>query len=103
MTNNPDQKETTEQQALRRKLLRWGGLGSIALFAGLQFRNIFSFRKAGIISCVPAPQMVKMLTQEGKLVSVDVSKMIGEKRKKITEDQLKKFVSKSNTKPGGLI
>ena len=39
-------------------------------------------------------ETVKMLTQDGKLVEVDANKLFGGRRKKITDEQLKKWVNK---------
>jgi len=38
-----------------------------------------------------------MLTQDGKLVEVEVTKVIGSSRKKITDEQLKSWVNKKNS------
>ena len=38
---------------------------------------------------------VKMLTQDGKLVEVDADKLYCGKRKKISDEQLKNWVSKN--------
>lgn len=92
MTNNTEQINNVDQQALRRKLLRWGGLGSVALlFAGFKLRNPFS--KKDVIACAPEQKTIKMLTQDGKLVEVDASKISGANGKKITDDQLKNWVN----------
>jgi len=92
MTNNTEQTNNVDQQALRRKLLRWGSLGSVALlFAGFKLRNPFSPKD--VIACAPEQKTIKMLTQDGRLVEVDASKILNGNGKKITDDQLKNWVS----------
>jgi len=93
MTNNTDQTNHTDQQALRRKVLRWSGLGSVVLLSGFSFRKLFSSKKDIIACAPPESQKIKMLTQDGTLVEVDAAKLIG-KSKKITDDQLKNWVNK---------
>ncbi len=94
MQNQPDQITDTETQLVRRKVLWWGGLGSIAvLFTGFRFRNLFSPRKE-VISCAPEqPTTIKMLTQDGTLVEIDASLMKQISKEKITDEELKTFVN----------
>jgi len=94
MTNKTDQTANTDQQMLRRKLLRWGGFASVALFiAGIKLRNPFPSKK-DVIACAPEMKTVRMLTQDGKLIEVDAAKIGNGKKEKITEDQLKSWVNK---------
>ena len=71
----------------RKKFLIWGGAVLTSLTA---------FRIFGGSKNVPTEKSatVKMLTQDGKLVEVDASKIYCGKRKKISDDQLKKWVNK---------
>ncbi|MEO7529922.1 MAG: hypothetical protein ABIS69_00880 [Sediminibacterium sp.] len=88
----------TDQQALRRKVLRWSGLGSLVLLAGFNFRKLFSFsKKTEIIACAPEQKTIKMLTQDGRLVEINASTMISAERKKISDDQLKAWVSRKES------
>jgi hypothetical protein len=63
---------------------------SLAVFAG----KLLPKRKS-IISCGPASEkkMVKMLTQDGRLVEIDES-LITAKRKKISTGELQNWVKK---------
>mgnify|MGYP001306255360 CR=1 FL=1 len=63
--------EQQNEQASRKKFLKWS-LGMISVFAGAGFL----FRKT------PKPaQTVKMLTEDGKLVEIDVSNIPTQKQK----------------------
>jgi len=75
----------------RRKLL--ASLGALSLFPLLKFSSLT--KKKDLISCAPesASQKVKMLTQEGVLVEVDMSKIKGSKQK-ITNKELQSWVKK---------
>ena len=69
----------------RKKFLLWGA----AILSSLT-----------VLKFIPGIQQkkkkdtVKMLTQDGKLVEVDADKLYCGKRKKISDDQLKSWVSK---------
>ena len=69
------------------------GLGILSLFPLLKF-SLFS-KKNKAISCSPAAQegTVRMLTQDGKLVDVDVSKL-SSARKKVSDKELLAWVKK---------
>jgi hypothetical protein len=75
----------------RRKLI--AGLGVLSLLPILKF--MFFEKKNNVISC--APEMnnttMKMLTQDGRLVEVDISKIKGAKQK-ISNKQLQDWVKK---------
>lgn len=86
-TENNSLKETNT----RRKLL--AGLGALSLFPILKFG--FLAKKKDVISCAPETknQTMKMLTQDGRLVEVDMSKIKGAKEK-ISNKQLQDWVKK---------
>ncbi len=73
-----------QKTSSRKKFLLWGAtvLSSLTVFqfisGGKQKKN----------------ETVKMLTQDGTLVEVDVEKLIAGRRNKINDDQLKNWVSK---------
>lgn len=75
----------------RRTLL--ASIGALSLFPLLKL-GIFTKERV-VISCAPAalPQTVKMLTQEGVLVEVDISKLKGDKHK-ISNKQLQTWIKK---------
>jgi hypothetical protein len=75
----------------RRKLL--AGLGVLSLFPIIKF--ILFSKKSNVISCAPETKntTMKMLTQDGRLVEVDISK-IKSTKEKITKTQLQNWVSK---------
>jgi hypothetical protein len=64
--------ETTQKSSSRRKFL-WGGLGVLSTISVLKF--IIPRKKTVVIACGPAATTTKMLTEDGKLVEVDVSKI----------------------------
>ena len=76
----------------RRKLLL--GIGLLSLFPLLKFK-LFSNKKT-TIACSPADQegTMKMLTQDGKLVEVDISKLNASK-KKISDKELLSWIKRS--------
>ena len=75
----------------RRKLLT--GLGILGLFPILKF-GLLSNKKE-VISCAPMAdnKTMKMLTQDGRLVEVQISKIKGTKEK-ISNKQLQDWVKK---------
>lgn len=77
----------------RRKLLF--GISLLSLFPLLKFGSLFN-KKSNIISCAPETEkrMVKMLTEDGRLVEVDVSKIEGAEKEKISNKDLLAFVKK---------
>jgi hypothetical protein len=84
--------ELTKKINTRRKLI--AGLGVLALFPILKY-GFFS-KKKEIISCAPETnkQTMKMLTQDGRLVEVEISKMNSTKEK-ITNTQLQNWVKRA--------
>jgi hypothetical protein len=75
----------------RRKLL--ASIGALSLFPLLKLSSLT--KKKNVISCSPetSVQKVKMLTQDGILVEVDMSKVKGSKQK-ITNKELQSWVKK---------
>ena len=75
----------------RRKLL--ANIGALSLFPLLKLSSLT--KKKNVISCSPetSVQKVKMLTQDGILVEVDMSKVKGNKQK-ITNKELQSWVKK---------
>jgi hypothetical protein len=74
----------------RRKLL--AGIGAISLFS--LFRSVFFSRKSPDISCAPPPEKkktMKVLSQDGRLVEVDVSgiKLV---KDKISDEELQNWI-----------
>lgn len=68
------------------------------LLAGVNFRSLlFGRKKTDVIACAPERKTIRMLTQDGRLVEIDASKINMEGRKKISDDQLKKWVSKKES------
>jgi hypothetical protein len=64
--------ETNQKDSTRRKFL-WGGLGVLSSVSLLKF--IIPKKKKAAIACAPIPTTTKMLTEDGKLVEVDISKI----------------------------
>ena len=84
----------SEEISSRKKFLVWGSaalasLTAFSLFAGV---NKQLNKKT---------TTVKMLSQDGKLVEVDADKLFCGKRKKISDEQLKKWVKKDQNKTSG--
>ncbi len=79
----------------RRKLLMWGGLGSIAmLFSGLKISKLISSKNEAISCGTVTAKTTKMLTQDGQLVEVDIAKISNQKKSKATTNQLKTWINK---------
>ena len=77
--------EQPQKASTRKQFLLWGAavLSSLTL---LKFIPGNKRKEAGT---------VKMLSQDGKLVEVDIEKLSGNKGKKITDEQLKNWVNKT--------
>lgn len=74
----------------RRKLL--AGIGLLSFFP---FSKLFS-KKNPVISCAPPPEKtetMKVLSQDGRLIEVDVSK-IKRLKEKISDEELKNWIRK---------
>lgn len=84
-------KKTSNIKSTRRNLL--AGIGALSLFPLIKLG--FLTKKKDIIRCIPeqSNQPVKMLTQDGKLVEVDMSRIQGVKQKATKED-LQNWVKK---------
>ena len=82
---------TPKETSTRRKIL--AGIGALSLFPLVKLG--FLTQKKDVISCAPDQmnQKIKMLTQDGKLVEVDMSKINGTKQKATKED-LQNWVKK---------
>jgi hypothetical protein len=83
--------ENEKKTPSRRKFVL--GLGLLSLLAAI---GIPVYKKRIIQSCGPLDKKktVKMLTQDGKLVEIDVEKLTGQK-KKITDTELQSWVKKT--------
>jgi hypothetical protein len=85
----------TNNDSTRRKLLMWGSLGSIALlFSELKINKLFSSKKDAISCGTITAKTTKMLTQDGQLVEIDISRLSNQKKSKVTTNQLKTWISK---------
>lgn len=75
----------------RKKFLLWG---AAVLSSATAFKLFAGSKKSAPFRDGNKTVTVKMLTQDGKLVEVDAEKLFCGKRKKISDDQLKNWVSK---------
>jgi hypothetical protein len=75
--------ENENKPVSRKKFVAWG-LGALSVLTAARY--FWSGPEK------PTPQTVKMLTQDGKLVEVDVTNLACGKRKKISNEELKKWV-----------
>ena len=76
----------------RRKIL--AGIGLLSVFPF--FKSGFFSKKPSVISCTPTPgkqETIKVLSQDGKLVEVDVSK-IKQIKAKISDLELQQWIKK---------
>ena len=64
--------ETNQKSSTRRKFL-WGSLGVLSTISVLKF--IIPRKQKVVIPCAPTATTTKMLTEDGKLVEVDISKI----------------------------
>ena len=64
--------EANQKESTRRKFL-WGGLGVLSSIPILKF--FIPKKKKAAIACTPTTTTAKMLTEDGKLVEVDISKI----------------------------
>ena len=64
--------ETNQKNNSRRKFL-WGGLGTLSAITALKF--IIPKKQKIVIPCAPTATTTKMLTEDGKLVEVDIIKI----------------------------
>jgi len=82
-------KKEEAQQGGRRKLIL--SVATLGLFP-LAKLALFS-KKKDVISCAPETKKIKMLSQDGNLVEVELSKITGAKEK-ISNEQLQSWVKK---------
>ena len=80
-----------DKTSSRKKFLLWGTAVITSLTA---FRFLPGSRKHSFPEIAEKKETVKMLTQDGKLVEVDVENLYCGKRKKISDDELKNWVTK---------
>jgi hypothetical protein len=64
--------ETNQKDNSRRNFL-WGGLGVLSAISALKF--IIPKKQKIVIPCAPTATTTKMLTEDGRLVEVDISKI----------------------------
>ena len=77
--------EQRQEKSTRKQFLLWGA----AILSSLTLLKFTAGKK-------PKPgTTVKMLSQEGKLVEVDIEQLSHNKGKKATQEQLKNWVNKS--------
>ena len=94
--NQPKITQTTEKDT-RRKLLF--GISLLSLFPLLKFGNLFNKQK-DVISCAPeaTTKTVRMLTEDGRLVEVDIANIAGAAKEKISHEDLLTWVKKDSAK-----
>lgn len=73
-----------QKTSSRKKFLLW----SATILSSLTVLNFVSGNKP------PKKETIKMLTQDGILVEVEIDKLTSGKRNKISDEQLKNWVSK---------
>ncbi len=90
MANNEN--ITEEHQASRRRFVYGLVAASVMTAIAARFRIPF-FRKSNAIACEPHAnkRMIKMLTEEGKLVEIEES-LLTKNRRKITDAELQKWI-----------
>jgi len=64
---------TSNQKNNSRRKFLWGGLGVLSTIPVLKF--IIPKKRKDVISCAPLAVTTKMLTEDGKLVEVDINKI----------------------------
>ena len=79
----------------RRKIIKWSGIGSIALiFSAFKISKLFTKKEA--ISCGNiVAKTTKMLTQDGQLVEIEITKISHQNKSRVTNEQLKNWIHKS--------
>ena len=83
--------QQTDKTSTRKKFLLWG---AAVLSSMTVFKFMTGSKKPNHLAGIEKKETVKMLTQDGKLVEVDVEKLYCGKKKKITDEQLKNWVTK---------
>jgi hypothetical protein len=64
---------TSDQNNNTRRKFLWGGLGILSAISALKL--FIPGKRKDVISCAPSATTTKMLTEDGKLVEVDISKI----------------------------
>ena len=85
--------EANQKKSTRRKFL-WGGLGVLSTMSVLKF--IITKKEKVVIPCAPIATTTKMLTENGKLVEVDISK-IKKTRVKVSDKDVITWVKNKPT------
>ena len=80
-----------DKTSTRKKFLLWG---AAVLSSMTVFKFMSGSKKTNHLASIEKKETVKMLTRDGTLVEVDVEKLYCGKKKKITDEQLKNWVSK---------
>jgi hypothetical protein len=78
----------------RRRLLAGAGIGLLSLLSF--FKSGLFAKKTPVISCAPPPEKketMKVLSQDGQLVEVDISK-IKRLKEKVSDEELKNWIRK---------
>ena len=79
----------------RRKILAGAGIGLLSLLSF--FKSGLFPKKNPVISCPPPPsekkETMKVLTQDGQLVEVDISK-INRTKQKVSNEELQNWIKK---------
>ena len=83
-------KSNSKMTVTRKKFLKWGGFGSLSIFAGSKFVKLFSGKK---MESKGEKTHVKMLTEDGKLVMVDIADLPKE-RTMISNDDMHRWIKK---------
>lgn len=78
------------KQSSRKKFLLWGA----AVFTSITAFKLFSNKNNSRSQRGKTREAIKMLSQDGTLVEVDIEKLFCGKRKKITDEQLKNWINK---------
>ncbi|MBS4043366.1 MAG: hypothetical protein KGZ59_06075 [Chitinophagaceae bacterium] len=82
----------------RRRIIKWGSLGSLAIiFYRFNITKIFSSNKEAISCGTTTVKTTKMLTQDGRLVEVEISKIAKENKSRITTTELKSWIHKKTS------
>ncbi len=87
-------KSSVPDVKVRRKLLAGAGIGLLS-FLSIFKLGLFS-KKNPVVTCAPPPdkkETIRVLSQDGQLVEVDISK-IKRLKEKISDEELKNWIRK---------